>query len=898
MAVSVTITSGYRDPGFFDDYNQQSVYPYIQATPPVVIPAHNQLDGLQGGTTTEYYHLTQSEYMEIQALVTQMTYDSGVDEVQDLILYGSITLGTGPAVDTIETTLTDDDTHIPTSGAVFDAIGGSGYWDEDTAGVLSPSTPGDHVLIDNDGQLLMISSGGSDQSVIYPDDSDILYINAGSGSTILNTASVTNFVRAVDNTQGATYYSELTGSLIQIVVNSVPIAKMSGSGVETDTITALGTTVTIEGIGLINDHFVLNEVATPGTPAANTGYLYMDSGDEHIYFKNSSTTYDLTDSGGDVSIYGTPSGNQVAFWHNASSIQGNAYFTVNTSFGYFIIGSGGRIVFDDTTVYILRSGNELYFTSGTHTLVSLDNLYNKASILGTPSSNQIAVWGSSNSVTGTQYFTISGTTMTTRYIVPESTTNWNLGSSSLFWTRLYTNYVHFVDSNTYIWRDGSNNLLFNDAVTGQKTLAQLAATGGGGIVWSGSTANGIGTYVDAATIAAEANLTFDGTTLTITGDLVVTAPWEVTDSAITEVRPLFWDSTGRVSYGPDGGGSTTDYLRADGTWAAPGGAGSPGGSNTQVQFNDSGSFGGSANFTWDDYILNVSNSAATAAWSDYPSAIPARHSLLVDRASVSGANEYNAIVMQTSGAATYNSYAVLGVKAITTIDNTAEFNLMLTGVASTAWETVFTVRYDSIYYWKVDSTSADITHVLNQNGTNIAVWGWDDSGAGFQIQTGTSFSTTPALYVGATNNHVAIGSQTDNATYELYVTGDIYATGDMYATDFNLTSDPRLKDIYNTVNNGLEIALALNPVAFRWKDHRDDYIHIGFSSKEVETVRPELVKYDDEGFGRVSYAMITAINNAAIHDLDFKLKTVEDELRDEIRVLKHRVKELEDGRSS
>jgi len=42
------------------------------------------------------------------------------------------------------------------------------------------------------------------------------------------------------------------------------------------------------------------------------------------------------------------------------------------------------------------------------------------------------------------------------------------------------------------------------------------------------------------------------------------------------------------------------YLTTDGTntsWATAGG--SPGGSTTQVQFNSSGSFGGSANFTWD-----------------------------------------------------------------------------------------------------------------------------------------------------------------------------------------------------------------------------------------------------------------------------------------------------------
>ena len=44
------------------------------------------------------------------------------------------------------------------------------------------------------------------------------------------------------------------------------------------------------------------------------------------------------------------------------------------------------------------------------------------------------------------------------------------------------------------------------------------------------------------------------------------------------------------------------YLTTDGTntsWATVSGGGSPGGSTTQVQFNNAGAFGGSANFTWD-----------------------------------------------------------------------------------------------------------------------------------------------------------------------------------------------------------------------------------------------------------------------------------------------------------
>lgn len=44
-----------------------------------------------------------------------------------------------------------------------------------------------------------------------------------------------------------------------------------------------------------------------------------------------------------------------------------------------------------------------------------------------------------------------------------------------------------------------------------------------------------------------------------------------------------------------------------------GGGGSPGGANTQVQFNDNGSFGGSANFTFDGNTITVSDDADVAA---------------------------------------------------------------------------------------------------------------------------------------------------------------------------------------------------------------------------------------------------------------------------------------------
>ena len=54
------------------------------------------------------------------------------------------------------------------------------------------------------------------------------------------------------------------------------------------------------------------------------------------------------------------------------------------------------------------------------------------------------------------------------------------------------------------------------------------------------------------------------------------------------------------------GGVATNYLDETGNYSVPaGGGGAPGGANQDIQFNDSGSFGGTSEFTWDGATVQI-----------------------------------------------------------------------------------------------------------------------------------------------------------------------------------------------------------------------------------------------------------------------------------------------------
>jgi len=92
--------------------------------------------------------------------------------------------------------------------------------------------------------------------------------------------------------------------------------------------------------------------------------------------------------------------------------------------------------------------------------------------------------------------------------------------------------------------------------------------------------------------------------------------------------------------------------------------------------------------------------------------------------------------------------------------------------------------------------------------------------------------------------------------------GEITCTGT--STAYSTSSDYRLKDVKDSIQNGLERTLALNPVEFEWK--ADGRMSEGFIAHEAQEIFPDAVNGEKDGekmqsmdYGRITPLLVKAI---------------------------------------
>ena len=109
------------------------------------------------------------------------------------------------------------------------------------------------------------------------------------------------------------------------------------------------------------------------------------------------------------------------------------------------------------------------------------------------------------------------------------------------------------------------------------------------------------------------------------------------------------------------------------------------------------------------------------------------------------------------------------------------------------------------------------------------------------------------------------------------------------------SSDRRLKKNITTLDGALDKVLNLRGVTFEWKkdgtrnSNPQQGVQIGFVAQEVETVVPELVKTDSEGYKSVAYANVTALLIEAVKE---QQRTIVEQ-NTQLKELRSRVDKLE-----
>ncbi|MCC7305380.1 MAG: hypothetical protein IT558_03865, partial [Alphaproteobacteria bacterium] len=203
---------------------------------------------------------------------------------------------------------------------------------------------------------------------------------------------------------------------------------------------------------------------------------------------------------------------------------------------------------------------------------------------------------------------------------------------------------------------------------------------------------------------------------------------------------------------PPDDGTSGQVLRTDGsgvlTWVTAGG--SPAGADTQVQFNDGGSFGGDADYTWNKTtnVLTLTGSASISSsvtiGSTTGAAAPTQLAL-ADLSTVTISSPSNGQVLSYNGSAWVNSAASGGA----TLNGITAATASQAGIANAA--------YSVVWNWALTGATAD---AFTFGETTAATGGSGDQ----SILKTTTLASSTAIPLMVTNLGNAISFRVNDAT--------------------------------------------------------------------------------------------------------------------------------------
>lgn len=210
-----------------------------------------------------------------------------------------------------------------------------------------------------------------------------------------------------------------------------------------------------------------------------------------------------------------------------------------------------------------------------------------------------------------------------------------------------------------------------------------------------------------------------------------------------------------------------------------GAGGTPGGSDTQVQFNDGGSFGGSADLTWDDTAkeLGVGGDINLDDGGSYETTVQVVTPTANRTISFPDATGTVALVAGSTGQVTYNNAGAQAGLPSASIGSTGEINISLAGAASTP-----PVSFTGTWFTGGTSTTTKPQLLIEPTGTSSTAWSTSGTGLGVNAASGFAGNLLDLQVNGSSKFNVTTAGQLKTTSGQ----GDIETGLSPAASDFRV----------------------------------------------------------------------------------------------------------------
>lgn len=298
---------------------------------------------------------------------------------------------------------------------------------------------------------------------------------------------------------------------------------------------------------------------TPSFRALLPADLVIGSGSNSTEYLSADGTWSVpsgTGGSGNVSNTGTPLDGQVAVWVDATTIEGTANLKFDGELFLYRPTTGGlHIETANTSTRVWRIGEATggygFYLTYRGDLSSIEN--------------RLEYWSENQAGDDINYAQVDQNGAW-RFLVDPMTDGISEWTSGVGVTMNHKFYLAGIPSST------QSNVLYYNSTTDEISYGTTPSGGGGGTVTSITAGNGL----DFSTITATGAVTL-GVPST---DLTLSTTNALTSTSHTHALSLPTFAGSSIGFVPTSTGGTSNYLRADGTWAAPGGAG--GGTVTAV----------------------------------------------------------------------------------------------------------------------------------------------------------------------------------------------------------------------------------------------------------------------------------------------------------------------------